>query len=197
MINFNLGIPATADNPSDDQPLMLANNDNIPSFVAIDHVGFNINGSGKHNQSQYVVSIVDFPAIIGQGTAYSKVAGFGTDAQLFWRFANPATPPLQITGRQYSAGTNGYVPLMNGMLLQWGVIAPTNSTTVPVVFLSSGNVNFLNNNFNIQVTRQRPTSDPGSSYEYYVDNTTVSNSGFNIINRDGHTYGYYWTAIGN
>jgi len=52
---YNLGIPATNNNPTTDQPNMKINNDAIASIIAVDHVGFNASNGGKHNQ-------VTFPA---------------------------------------------------------------------------------------------------------------------------------------
>jgi hypothetical protein len=57
---FNSGIPASGNNPSNDQPLMLSNNVSNNSIWTVDHVGFNSVGSGgagssggQHNQITY------------------------------------------------------------------------------------------------------------------------------------------------
>jgi hypothetical protein len=58
---------------------------------------------------------------------------------------------------------------------------------------------FPNNLFNVQVTRQHNSSSPGSSFGFWVNNAagTITTSGFQIINNDGHTWSYNWIAIGN
>jgi hypothetical protein len=183
---------------------MQINATSISNIIAIDHVGFNAaSNGGKHNQVQLPVSAVDFPSVTGQGTAYSKVSGVGNDAQLFWRFANPATPPLQITGNLFAASTNGYVPLMNGMLFQWGQVTGItgSSQAGAVTFATSGNINFPNNCFNVQLTFQSTgiisnhndinlmvVGTPLTTGFQWVFNGSVDPSG---------TKNFFWTAIGN
>lgn len=48
MVNFNKDVPASNNNPSDDQPEMLLNNIGIEAIWRVDHVGFNDADSGKH-----------------------------------------------------------------------------------------------------------------------------------------------------
>jgi len=43
---FNTGIPASNNNPSSDQPIMLTNNVSTDAILAVDHVSFNSTGSG-------------------------------------------------------------------------------------------------------------------------------------------------------
>lgn len=122
--------------------------------------------------------------------------GFGLDEMLWFR--GGAGPVKQLTSNFLPvANTNGYTFLPGGLVLQWGVVPPNTNITTTVTFTLSGNIAFANNIFGVQVTRQRPTADPGSSYEFYVDNSTISKTQFQIINRDGHSYGYYWMALGN
>lgn len=127
------------------------------------------------------------------GALYGKsVGGFNN---LFYRVPSSGQI-IQITQANSTpslVANNGQANLVGGLIMKWGFIAPNTSTTNTVTFSPA----FPTNLFNVQVTRQRPTSDPGSSYEFYVDNSTTSTTGFNIINRDGHSYGYYWQAIGN
>lgn len=49
-INYNLNIPAAANNPSDDQPNMQINTNAINSWTGIDHVDFSGNPAGTHQQ---------------------------------------------------------------------------------------------------------------------------------------------------
>ncbi len=50
MTNFTFDdtIPATNDDPSDDQPGMLINNQSTLGLIGIDHVTFNLNNGGQH-----------------------------------------------------------------------------------------------------------------------------------------------------
>lgn len=47
---FNFNIPAAGNNPSDDQPDMLQNNQSSNSMWNVDHVSYNNNAGGKHKQ---------------------------------------------------------------------------------------------------------------------------------------------------
>jgi hypothetical protein len=47
---YTTGIPATNNNPSNDQPNMQTNNDNNALIWDVDHVGFNAANGGTHDQ---------------------------------------------------------------------------------------------------------------------------------------------------
>ena len=51
--SYNSGIPAAANNPSNDQPLMLINTASIAGIIAVDHVGFEAAGGGQHQQVNF------------------------------------------------------------------------------------------------------------------------------------------------
>lgn len=95
----------------------------------------------------------------------------------------------QLTGNV--ANANGYV-WVGGILFQWGTIASTSSN--PSVSFSPA---FPNNLFSVQVTRTHNNTSPGSSFSYWVNTASYTNTGFQIINNDGHTWSYNWLAIGN
>lgn len=199
--SYTKDIPNAPNNPSKDQPNMKVNTNSTNDLIAVDHFSFNVANGGKHEQVQLPVRIgSDFPAIIGQGTAYSKAIGFGNDAQLFWRFANGGLSPLQITGNQYLAASNGYVPLMNAMLLQWGRVTGLSGgwPTTPQVltYASSGNVAFQNNTFAVFTTFIGPTSS--SSGDITINSFTNTQFIWQFSGSSSASFGgFYWVAIGN
>ncbi len=132
-------------------------------------------------------------ATVGQLFNSNQNDGINTDTELFWLTGNGLL--LQLT-RNFvpTAATNGYTFLPGGLIMQWGAIAATN-TNPTVVFTSSGNINFPNAIYNIQVTRQHAPSSPGSN-SMWVSTTGLTTSGFTIKNDDGHTWSYNWMAIG-
>lgn len=203
---YYLNIPNAPDDPADDQPKMLQNTNSISSIIAVDHFTFNVgiapggqnNPGGKHSQVQLPVAIVDFPAILGQGTAYSKAIGFGMDAQLFWRFANPAIQPLQITGNQFTADTAGTVPLMAGLQMTWGQKALPNldSLTGPVTF----DPVFNNNCFAVFVSLiSKVGGSTSSDNTIAVREGSITAAGFRFdYNGNAGSYTFFqWVAIGN
>ncbi len=192
---YNRDIPDGPHNPSADQPLMKENTNSTDNLIAVDHYSFNLANGGKHKQVELPVSISDFPNILGQGTLYSKVSGFGNDAQAFWRFASGARAPLQITGPQYSSGINGYVPLMNGMMIQWGIKTITGTTST--VLFATSNVVFPTNCFNVIVVGINIGTNTHTDC-VSVQPGSVSINGFNCIYSGGAAFGsFYWIALGN
>jgi hypothetical protein len=165
------------------------------SVNGVDNTSF----EGRHRQVCLSNRNGGVPTVAGIGDGTNALL-YSNNGNIFFGSANGAGA-FQLT--TYNAGSNfggtntGWTFLPGGLMLLYGVIAPNSSTTNTVNFAALTLPNFPTAIFQAQVTRQRTTSDPGSSYEYYVDNTTLAQTGFNIINRDGHTYGYYWMAIGN
>ncbi len=163
----------------------------LDTSFGIDHLPFSNNTAqlGFH-KAVHLIPQGD-PANSTAGQIYSKVASIpaGGDSQLFYKTVMGGIE--QISGSS-SIVNNGF-GWFSGILAQWGVIAATNAVTVPVSFSP-----VFNNVFNAQVTRARTNAtDPGANYVYYIDDSTFTNTGFNIISRDTHTWIYYWFAIGN
>jgi hypothetical protein len=90
LFTFTNTIPASTHAPSQDQPLMLQNNQSTQGIIGIDHVGFNTaTTGGYHNKSSYVIQSGDPAAVpggVGAGAdiVYSKLSTNSTD-ELFVR----------------------------------------------------------------------------------------------------------------
>ncbi len=97
LIVYNTGIPATNNNPSDDQPHMLINTDSGDQIWDVDHVPFNVNYSGTHSQNTYVgFSTGTFPSLVGPASSIAyPAAGIdkATTAQYYFKNQD-ATYPL-------------------------------------------------------------------------------------------------------
>lgn len=142
MVNvpYKRDIPDAPNNPSNDQPDMRINTNSLDTLIIEDHYGFGINDGGKHKQVQLPSPGLSgnpvFPATGGQGTLCGRSTGIGSDAQLFWSFA--ANPALQITNIGASVATNpGAVPLMGGLIMQYGIITGP-AAAVDVTFANGG-----------------------------------------------------------
>ena len=171
---------------------LLGNFQQLDVSFGIDHLPFSNNTAqlGYHTVAHLITQSGNPPSSTA-GQVYSKVASIpsGGDTQLFYRTVNGGIE--QISGS--SASNNGF-GWFSGILAQWGVISATSASSVAVTF----GVAFPNNVFNAQVTRARTNaSNPGANYVYYIDDSTFGNTGFNIISQDGHTWIYYWFAVGN
>jgi hypothetical protein len=159
------------------------------TVMGVDHFPFNnatVN-AGKHNRVQLPVLAADPAAVLGQGILYSKVAGFGSDAQLFWRFASGARPPLQITGPDVLVAATGTVPLLAGMQIKWGLSNIAGASTAITFPLP-----FRNNCFSVIASL---FATAGTNPQAQV--LTVSVTQFTVQLVGPATGQIHWIAIGN
>lgn len=165
------------------------------TVMDIDHYPFNnLTANKGYHKVIHQPPVVTPAAIASIGQLYVKdvTVNAVTDTQLF--FKTGMNGESQLTGN--SAGTNGY-QWLGGVLLQWGIIAPNTNSDTLIDLTIAPNFTFPTAIYNIQFSTQRPGNDPGSAFEFYIDNGTITTSSFHIKNRSGHSYGYYWLAIGS
>ena len=130
-IPYNLDIPASDHNPSNDQPLMEANNNAVNQILGVDHYSFNTTlapttNSGFHQWSTYVDQSSDPGSMVSTLRLYSKLVS-GVSQLFFQRDANSTVIPF--TGPQIAA-TPGYITLPGGIIMQWGVASIDSSTGI-------------------------------------------------------------------
>lgn len=82
---YNASIPASGNNPSSDQPIMQANAQSISSLIAIDHVGFNANNGGYHQQVTLNDTASPGSQTNPQSVVYSSNGSADTNSQLFFK----------------------------------------------------------------------------------------------------------------
>lgn len=175
-IAYNTGIPASANNPSVDQPNMLTNTNNIATYVAVDHVPFNTSGSGQHEQ-------VTFNS--------NNVPGGTVSPPVLFTNAAPTLPQLFFYSGTAAQGANQYVAaasgstfLLGGIILKWGNSATIGSVSFPVAF--------PNNCYAVVITGTSTLYTGG----FVV--SAVSASAFTVARTSGSgATGYYYIAIGN
>lgn len=204
--NFNTGIPAAPNNPSDDQPLMLTNTNSEFGIWGVDHHGFKDNLGGFHTIIHQDAQVSDPLAIPGPpkiNQVYVKEVIPQTspvgpaDTQLFARTAVGGIS--QLTGANTSV--QGYQWIGN-ILLQWGKL--TFISTVhsgSVTFLSSTSLSFPTACLNVQYSPFYTTTIPTSAgtAQLFIDANSVTILGFNwAINSlaNNNITGFYWVAIG-
>lgn len=141
---YNTAVPASGNNPSNDQPDMLTNTQSIDGILDVDHVTFNAANGGTHRQSHYVL-FTNPSAISNTGTQGSVVYGAAgvadaTRAQLYFKNDHQQQIPLTVIkafGIFDGAGT-----LLNGMNVSVGshvVSSGIYVMDVPVNILASNN----------------------------------------------------------
>lgn len=188
---FTTGIPATNNNPSNDQPDMQVNNDSIASILGgdptVDMIGFNDSDGGWHRFLTYIQQLSDPGSASGQYRQYNKaVSG---SSELFAQ-KDGVSSPIQLTrgvpGMVTNANGVGYYSyLPGGLFIQWGsqtAIGNTATVPFPIAFTSTptsvtGTVRNLTGVFNIASVQ--PPSSSGATFN-------VSGAGQTI----------YWIAIG-
>jgi len=106
---FDPTIPAANNNPSVDQPVMLANNVASDGIIAVDHIGYNLINGGNHLQvhlPQYTApTIVNGSAT--EGSVIYSAAGVAdtAHAQCFFKNANNINFPMSfIRAWGYASG---------------------------------------------------------------------------------------------
>jgi hypothetical protein len=149
---YNSGVPASNDDPSVDQPVMLANAIAIAGIIAVDHVGFNFNtispsiGGGNHKVIHFQTQGSNPVTVTGVGQEYTRtVTG---DQQLFYKSGNGNVYQLTstisttaVTGANGVASSTNYSFLPNGMKVITGYT--TNSVNGGTITLSSTYSTFL------------------------------------------------------
>lgn len=133
---FNDGIPAAGNNPSNDQPIMLSNNVANAAIWEVDHIGFNTNGGGLHEQVTFLANQTAPGLPSGSVAAlYSNLNNgiFGNLSSLF--FQDSSTLSRQLTNLSLvttTPGATGFgIRTPWGLILNWGSSAiATAGTTI-------------------------------------------------------------------
>ena len=213
-MTYQPGIPTGSVPLNQDYLNLQANFTQINTQWAVDHVPLtSTSGSppnGYHKSIHMVpistptsnppnnYPINGYTATTGYGQLLNATVndGINTDQMLF--FLTGGNRLMQLTRNFVPvANTNGYTFLPGGVIMQWGIVAGSSSSSIPVTFATS-NIAFPNACFNVSVVAVRPSSSPGSDFGTVVVNGSVSKTGFTIGNIGGHTVNnWYWTAIGN
>lgn len=172
---------SSAEDPSQSQPKITANFQEINTFTAVNHVAFNDADQGKHKFLQMPEQSSAPTTAANEGGLYTKEVSGAT--QLFFREESSGTE-RQITSA-FTASTNGSCTIPGGLLIQWGLASGVgNDSTITF------NTAFSTAVYNIQLTLKR--SDTNSRF-IYVNTPTTAN--FTVKSNAGST-DVYWLAIG-
>lgn len=119
MANFtyNDGVPATNNNPTDDQPEMLLNTIAIQDLIDVDHITFNENDGGTHRQVTFAAN-ESAPGTPGTTVAVAYVnSNAGISGTLSSLFFQNATQNLGLTNLTLTTSGSNY-----GITTPWGLI---------------------------------------------------------------------------
>lgn len=207
MANFTYNdlIPATNNNPSDDQPEMLKNTVSIENIIDVDHVGFNTNNGGNHRQVRFNLNQVAPGLNNGVGEVYANT--ISGNSFPFW---NNGTNYNILTSLANNVSQNGYT-YIGSILIQWGIYNAAGGNFSSGSTSSSSGANtvvtfptpFLNNVFffggNLTFTASNLPSGTGTlnTRKSELNAGTKSSITWQVYTNTNNYLGFVWYAIGN
>lgn len=196
-MTYTKNIPVSGDSLGGTRVRINTNFQEIFNLIAINHVGFNTTGKGKHKfvQMPSLGNADTLPSglILGEGTLYTNTVS--SRSELYYTpdaSGNVYQMTRCSTGSyaSFAAANPGWTFLPGGLLLQYGAKnSPGTSGTInfPRAFSSA----YYSITFGIS------RSASSSTQNVYVDNSVpVSTSSFAYTSTSNNSDPIYWMAIG-
>ena len=190
MTNFayNDNIPASANNPSQDQPKMQVNTASSKAILAVDHFTFGVDNGGTHQQVTLTNEVTPSIPAGASAALYSSNPTTPTSGVGFPYWVN-SDGAFQMFGAK-SLAANGYITL-GGLIIQWGTFsAPGSDITTATTY----SIPFPTNVFCVNFS---PASTSGGNDVDVFIKVLPTLTGFSVRNRNGTTWTISWIAIGN
>jgi hypothetical protein len=185
---YNPNIPQATDELADSQSDILADFQEIETWVSVNHYDFASPNEGKHKFVTMPEQTASPGTALDEMALYTKaVAGI---TQLFLQRENIAPTGADINLTSFSAVlANGGTNLPSGVILKWGqgatvagVQTVTFTTAFPTALLS------------VQVS---PAVSAGpATYIGGINVSSYSATAFSVVNQTGGAQNYCWFAIG-
>lgn len=212
--SYNDGVPATNDNPTDDQPQMLINTQSIKSIIGEDHNTFGINNGGYHTiiHQDNPVATPRTRSGVGAVTANFPTPISGIN-QVFQALYTPdstgATEDTQLFNLTGGGGvsqlTGSFTPPANasegwqwigGVLVQWGrVIIQTasgkDSGTVTFKDRVVGAIGFPNFCYTVLITPVSKGTLPSSQISISIRRDPTNASTTLLMDKDSFSWFSY------
>lgn len=218
-LTYNIDIPATPNNPSNDQPKMKINTNSISNWVKVDHFGFGDNNGGYHTIIHQNAGVSSVRSRSGQGNTFTNFPLTIANVNQFFTAnytadATNATADTQLFSKTGGGGVNqmtgsfpaieGYVWL-GGVMMQWGSV---NFTGGPSFAKQQGNVVFKdrdgpkfcppfpNNIFVVLLTLHSQNGDTSNSQSLSYFDIDRTHFRWNYTGSSAYDR-FNWVAIGN
>jgi len=189
-MSYTSDIPQSGESLGGTRARINTNFQQIAVVEAVNHVAFNAAGEGKHK-------FLQMPEQSAAPTTAGNEAGFysaqaNSVSQLFMRRESDGAT-LQLTASDVSdvtaQATEGYSCLPGGLLIQYGSIgAEASSSTYTITFPKA----FSSAPYSVVMSPFK--AGTVSTVDSYVQ--TVSTTDFTIRRGDGHSWDFFWMAIG-
>lgn len=186
--SYNANLPNPPDDPADDVSGMQVNAMSINSLVAVDHVGFNLAGGGRHNQVTFNSNNVPVAFPVTPPVMFTDLptnhGGTPTTPEYFFYSGTAAQ-----SSAQYVLAGSGSALLAGGIIMKWGTFTLNNTLGLVVPFASA----FPNNVFSIVGQSQSggSTANQMAIFSATPANFTAQNPGLTAVTI------YNYIAIGN
>lgn len=174
----------SAEDPSQSQPKITANFQELNTFCSVNHVSLNDGDQGKHKFLQMPEQSSAPTTAANEGGLYTKEVSGVT--QLFFRDESDGSE-RQMTGAFTTGVSDGQFVIPGGLTVKWGRrdgIGDNSTITFSTPFSSSF--------YNVQLTLIR--NDTGNRFIYAKDGS-FSVTGFGVRTNSGST-GVFFVAIG-
>jgi hypothetical protein len=190
---FSTTIPAAGNNPSNDQPIMLANNQSNASIWNVDHVGFGSAGSagtsgGQHLQVSFNGKNVPIAPTDPLSVLYTNSGTASTVSQMFFRNQNGniSVSSACAFGIFQGRSTNGAATQINGNNVASVTRTVIGSSKAYQVVLTAGIV--TSTTFGVLVTSSF-TDVPGTHFSIFGSYTITGAGNFNLffVDVDGNS----------
>jgi hypothetical protein len=192
---YNENIPNPPNNPSNDVGIMQTNAQAIDSIIAVDHVGFNTDNGGSHNQITFAKN-QSAPSLANGVSAFFA----NTIASNSWPFFENSLGNVSFFTGLPSASQNGYVYLQGGIIIQWGKVTASYPIAKTPLAFATNNEEFPNNCFGVWTQITYTGTAPGASTATNILVSSVNETGFSYTSLGGSSSqltGFFWIAIGN
>lgn len=108
-VTYNLDIPDGPNNPSDDQPLMKVNTNAVNTILNVDHIGFNDNDGGLHQQVTFNDKNAAGAQTDPESVLYTGSGTASSVSQLLYRNQNGIFQISAIRAWGYVNGATGAI----------------------------------------------------------------------------------------
>ena len=167
----------------------------IQSVFAVNHVGFNNGGAGKHKFVQMPAQGTSPGTAAAETAIYSRTAlvGGSNETNMYWQFPGTAAAGADVVMTRFvtpSLATNGITFLPGGLIMQWGTVNAPGALGA-VFFTPAPQVTFPTAILSVQLTGRRDSNDVSFSI-----NGALATNGFGYRADSGSAQELYWIAIG-
>lgn len=151
-MSYQNNIPQATDQLSISQNDILNNFASIGSWAAINHIGFDATGAGKHSFIQFpTVQGSDIATAAGEVALYTKTGVTNVPALFFRGQSNATVGSGGFT--EYGSGATGWTRLPSGILIKWGYTSNTLPNPSTIVFPTGATIPAFTTLYSVQITQ--------------------------------------------